>query len=143
MKTILIMILACGSYLNADFSRDDANNIVSDTTTTLQWQDDNSNETETKTWQEALDYCENLTFGGSSDWRVANINELNTLIDRTKKKIAIDEKFEHVGANTVYWTSSTSIDDHKTKSWVIDFTNGIVDGKLKVEKAYVRCVKDN
>ena len=34
-----------------------------------------------KNWQGALDYCENLTYAGISDWRLPNRNEVNSALN--------------------------------------------------------------
>ena len=39
-----------------------------------------SRSSSTYTWGGAVSYCDNLTEGGYSDWRLPNINELRTLI---------------------------------------------------------------
>ncbi|NBV86906.1 MAG: DUF1566 domain-containing protein, partial [Verrucomicrobia bacterium] len=36
-----------------------------------------------RTWEQALNYAENLTLAGASDWRLPNIKELQTLTDYT------------------------------------------------------------
>ncbi len=33
------------------------------------------------TWEEALAYCEGLTLGDHSDWRLPTIKELNSIVD--------------------------------------------------------------
>ena len=54
--------------------------VVTDSKTGLMWQ----KEHETKTWQQALKYCEELTYAGYSDWRLPNKNELASLINYEK-----------------------------------------------------------
>ncbi len=48
--------------------------IIKDLTTRRYWQANNFDER--LEWEEALEYCENLNYGGYSDWRLPNINEL-------------------------------------------------------------------
>jgi len=70
MKKILLITTGLSLGLMADanrFSRDDTTQIVTDTTTGLQWQDDANASSLTKKWTEAIDYCEALTLGGHDD----------------------------------------------------------------------------
>ncbi|CAA6803517.1 MAG: Unknown protein [uncultured Sulfurovum sp.] len=138
-------MLTYSSFLSADFTRDGTTEVVSDTVTTLTWQDTNASHSNLKTWEAALNYCENLNFANSTAWRLANVNELTTLVDRTKKKLVIDDAFQYVGQQdiTLYWTSSTALDHLKNKSWAINLAKGSISGKLKTQTAHSICVKDN
>ena len=58
---------------------DNGDGIISDAATHLMWQQtDDQNAAGGRTWENALDYCETLTWpsGGHSDWRLPSIREL-------------------------------------------------------------------
>ncbi len=118
------------------------NSTVTDSKTGLEWQDNSDNNSTQKTWQEAIDYCEALTLDTHNDWRLPNINELKTLIDRTKREPAIKENvLEYIGTNDYYWSSS-SIVGNENDAWVVVFNYGGVYGDVKDDYVYVRCVRD-
>ena len=120
------------------------NSTVTDSKTGLEWQDNSDNNSTQKTWQEAIDYCEALTLDTHDDWRLPNINELKTLIDRTKREPAIKENvFEYIGTNNyyIYWSSSSFV-GHEGGAWVVHFNYGDVDGYSKDGNYFVRCVRD-
>ena len=54
--------------------------IVHDNATGLDWQKAYFSEYYV-TWQDALNYCETSTYRGRTDWRLPNINELNSILD--------------------------------------------------------------
>ncbi|MDX2345240.1 MAG: DUF1566 domain-containing protein [Acidimicrobiia bacterium] len=67
---------------------DNGDGTISDGATGLTWlQADNG---ETYDWDGALDYCESLTLGGSSDWRLPNIKELHSIVDYDRSPDATD-----------------------------------------------------
>jgi len=74
-------LLGCGSSEQEAFSRDDTAQIVTDNKTKLQWQDDKNTASDdiVLKWGKAVSYCETLTLGGYSDWRLPNIDELSNL----------------------------------------------------------------
>jgi len=119
-------------------------NIVSDSKTGLQWQDNNETNSTAYSWQEAIDHCEALTLDSLDDWRLPNINELKTLIDRSKREPAIKENvFEYIGTNNYYrYWSSTSIVGYEDAAWFVYFYDGFVYGDSKYANFYVRCVRD-
>ena len=105
MKIILLIMIGL-SLLRAEFSRDVNTNIVTDSTTNLWWQDDSEVKTNSKVWQDAIDYCESLSLAGYSDWRLPNINELSSLINDTRSYPAIHETFLNTSSSN-YWSSTT------------------------------------
>ena len=114
--------------------------IVTDTKTGLIWQ--KTYETD-KTWQQALDYCENLTYAGYSDWRLPDKNELASLVNYVKYNPASD--FPDMPSKS-FRSSSTKSDD-TSYAWYVDFGNGAVVGSDKDNSHnngnyyYVRCVR--
>jgi len=63
-----------------DYSRNDTFGFIFDKTAKLMWQD-NSDGTPV-TWTDAIDYCESSGLGGYDDWRMPDINELLSIIDK-------------------------------------------------------------
>ena len=132
-------MIGLSAFLSADFSK--SGDVVSDSSTGLEWQDDSDTNGTRRTWQAAIDYCEDLSLESHNDWRLPNINELKTLIDRSKRNPAIkSEVFVYV-KSSYYW-SSTSIVGVEYIAWFVNFNNGDVFGAFKDNNNYVRCVRD-
>ncbi len=118
-------------------------NIIIDSSTGLEWQDDEVVETETRTWLEAINYCENiLILGGYDDWRLPNINELLSIVDYTTYNPALDTWWFQNYSMFNYW-SSTSFVLWPTYAWNMYSFNGnsAYFDKLDDEHNYVRCVR--
>jgi len=135
-KGMFLTLLFCGVAV-ADMSR--SGEIVTDSKTKLMWQDNADASSITRNWQGAIDYCEALNFGGYTDWRLPNINELKSITDRTRNNHAINPAFVNVTTN--YYWSSTSISGHTHYAWVVLFYNGDVYDGNKDHNSYLRCVR--
>ena len=109
--------------------------IVTDTKEGLIWQKTYEAH---KTWQEALDYCEDLTYAGYSDWRLPNKNELSSLINYEKSG-APYSYFPDM-PRSGFWSSSTLSDD-TDRAWGVGFYYGNVGYNDKRNDSYVRCVR--
>lgn len=90
----------------------------------------------TKSWQEALDYvvCLNASrYLGYSDWRVPNINELESLANAGEANLS--DWFIHNGFTNVepyiYW-SSTTFPLYPDNAWTIDFRNSSISYYYKL-----------
>ena len=113
-------------------------NSVLDSKTGLEWQDDAVGDT--MDWVEAIKYCESLELDSNKDWRLPNINELKTIIDRSKYNPAIISAFEHTSSNG-YW-SSTTYEGNRELVWGVRFDGGFVGYDGKDNDYYTRCVRD-
>jgi len=136
MRKILFIIIGLSVSLMADFVRDAGTNIVSDNATGLQWQDDAIGAS--MAWQSAIDACENLTLGGHSDWRLPNVNELKTIIDRSRVNPVIVNAFVHTSSSD-HWSSTTASD--KFRGLTVNLYRGSVDYDNKRHTTHVRCVR--
>ena len=121
--------------------RDDATETVIDLQSGLEWQDD-QNVTDTivsaqsgeNNREKAIAYCEGLSLGGHSDWRLPNINELGSLIDHRVESYAVDTTHFHFYADT-YYLSSTPAGEGKSKV--------TVKGNIQEHDwGYARCVRE-
>lgn len=94
---------------------------VTDLATGLMWQ--LADDGQTRDWEEALDYAENLELAGYDDWRLPDIKELQSIVDYSKSVAttnspAIDDMFsltEIIDPNGdtnygFYWSSTTHQD---------------------------------
>ena len=139
MKRSILGLLLLINLANADFIRDGSKEVVLDTKTNLMWQDNNDTKTIKKNWSDAIDYCENLTLGGYSDWYLPNINELRSLADRSRYNPAIDPAFKNV-VSYGYWSSTTFM-SHTSAAWYVYFNGGTDNWNGKSYTVYVRCVR--
>ena len=103
--------------------------------TKLQWHDDKDAKA-LKTWHEAILYCEELEVSGGGDWRLANINELKSIID--------DSIFNPASKEDIlareYWSSTSYLNNNIT-AWIINFYTAEISLNAKSAKKHVRCVK--
>ena len=137
MKQILLITIGLSISLFADFTRDDTTKIVTDNETGLQWQD---NETASiMIWQDAINYCENLTLGDYNDWRLPNINELTSIVDDTKVNPSLSPVFKFF-ASYGYWSSTTRAGS-SGYAWIVSFYYGYQYYYNKNYSSYVRCVR--
>ena len=105
--------------------------VVMDLVTGLLWQ--KSYQTG-RTWSQALAYCEALTYGGFSDWRLPNVLELSGLISNS------NVRFPDMPSD-LFW-SSTNVGDW---AWHVkkDSNYGliVINGDDKAVGNDVRCVR--
>lgn len=94
----------------------------------------------TYTWQEALKTGAGSTFAGKNDWRLPNIKELATIVERQCTMPAINEIIFPATPTMSFW-SSTPYDANPAFAWNIYFPYGISDGNNKEYKFFVRLVR--
>lgn len=125
------------AWAKANFST--SNTTVTDNNSKLEWQDSYSGTIPQLAWEEAIDYCENLTLGGKSDWRLPNINELFSITEHSHGSPTINESFKNTKEG-FYW-SSTTYSGSSSYAWVVSFEYGSNTYYPKSRKYSVRCVR--
>lgn len=154
MKTVMILIVLTMS-LWSEFTR--SGDIVTDTTTGLQWEDDDNvsardsfdtfHHLKSHLWGNALDYCERLELGGYHDWRLPNVNELSLLLEH-QDKFSNGTEYDTLQSTTqhkrFFWTSTSSLNrnNSKGKAYAVD-TFYTLDIALldKTSALSLRCVR--
>ena len=109
---------------------------VTDKVSSLMWQKSPSS---SKSWREALNYCEEISTGGSFDWRLPNRNELASLVDHTKANGAMSD-FPGIAAKA-FWTSTTKISEIEN-AWTVNFESGSIESANKTDTKHVLCVRN-
>ncbi len=109
---------------NPDYGKNDfvdnGDGTVTDRATELTWMKADSGKG--MTWQDALDYAENLKLGGQDDWRLPNAKELQSIVDYSRSpdtthSAAIDPVFDCSEITNEdgqkdyghYWSSTTHV----------------------------------
>lgn len=122
--------------------------VVSDNVTGLMWQgcpagltgDDCTGGSAMKyTWRDALAYCEGLVWGDHQDWRLANIKELQGIVDLNRDP-AIDLVAFPETPGIPFWTSATDVDDTAV-AIEVHFRHGNVVEVGKDMLRNTRCVR--
>jgi len=139
-----------------NYIRDNDKEIVTDTLTGLMWQDDATVATVKKQWliidnvippytdtsgDTATTYCNELSMGGYTDWRLPTFIELEGIIDYGTSSPAIDVTFQNKNDEHYWSNTSTSFHGEDALVQVIDFTDGMIYRDFMGDSAYIRCVR--
>lgn len=134
---------------------DNGNGTVSDNVTGLMWQKIPSSSD--YTWQEAVDYCNNLELGGYSDWRIPSAKELFSIGNFSSGWPYLNTTYFTLASGQVtkdeqYWTSNYYVGVTVEGGSNAAFGVNHVTGHIKAYSAnaggpvggkYVRAVRGN
>jgi hypothetical protein len=119
---------------------DNGDGTIKDNLTQLIWQ--KVPNTSALTWEQALVYAEGLSLGGTSDWRLPNIKELQSLNNELATNPSVFSPYFENLAVHFYW-SSTSLPNQTIKAWYWSTQFGITTYDTKTNVNYVICVRGN
>ncbi len=136
--TYLVRAVRGGQDYSSDHFIVNDDGTITDTNSGLMWQrktDDSG-----MNWQEALNYAENLSLAGYTDWRIPSLKELRTIVNYNLHHPAIDVEIFPDKVSSIYWSATTdtySID----KAWCVHFLLGSRNQQSKLATNYVRAVR--
>jgi hypothetical protein len=110
-----------------------------DTQTGLIWQQADNGEA-LSGWSAAQAYCGSLRLNGHA-WRVPSIKELETLVDESKDRPAIDTN-AFPGTANEHYCSSSAWGNPPLAAWYVDFSTGQAgSANADYGPCWVRCVR--
>jgi hypothetical protein len=92
-------------------------------------------------WQDAMDYCDALDWGGYQDWSLPSVTTLEGILDYGNTDPSIDTTAFPATPSGDFWSSSSSVSDPNS-AWALDFNlgNTLMTRKCCVSLR-VRCVR--
>lgn len=136
----LILFLIFVSLLDAQIYRKSSNTVV-DTKAKLMWVDDISVIKIQKTHEEAISYCEELSLGGYSNWRIPKIEEFELIVNKKNYKNYINRAFKY-NVPDGYWAEKS----HWRTLWFyadyMHFVSGTAYFDSRHKNKYVRCIRN-
>ncbi|QKF65852.1 DUF1566 domain-containing protein [Arcobacter venerupis] len=137
----LLLVLVFLSLLDARIYRDNTKQVVLDDVTKLMWIDDISVIKNLMDHYEAEEYCNNLSFLNFSDWRLADIDEFETIVFKKNVRTNVNSAFKY-NVPDGYWASTA----HWRTLWYnadyMHFVSGTPYYDNRKTKKYVRCVRN-
>ncbi|WP_122893658.1 Lcl C-terminal domain-containing protein [Arcobacter peruensis] len=136
----LILFLIFVSLLDAQIYRK-SSKVVVDTNAKLMWVDDISVVKVLKTHEDAITYCEQLSFAGYSNWRIPKIEEFELIVDKKNFKNYIKKAFKY-NVPDGYWAQKS----HWRTLWFyadyMHFVSGTPYFDSRHKNKYVRCIRN-
>ncbi|MCV2884806.1 DUF1566 domain-containing protein [Aestuariibacter sp. AA17] len=93
------------------------------------------------TWQQALKTAHGYSFANKTGWRLPNIKELETLVERRCERPALNETVFPSSQSDDYWTS-TPVATDPVRAWAIAFFNGSNTARTKQAFLFTRLVRN-
>lgn len=92
-------------------------------------------------WQGALEQADSSVFAGYDNWRVPNVNELESLVEASCLSPAINlTQFPNTWAGE-HWSSSPSADSGGESTWTVNFDAGYSGMTYRYSLAALRLVR--
>jgi hypothetical protein len=127
-------------YIDQDLSSQtlSGDKIVKDNVLGLMWEDVNST---SYTFENANIYCNTLDFAGYQDWRIPNMLELQSIVDRNTTNPSLVSTFTTaINTDNHYWASNEYV-NNTDKQWGVEFSMGVTYYRDKTLQGYVKCVR--
>lgn len=122
----------------------DNGDTVTDEVTGLIWQ---KNEVLTTTTNSAANaYCDSLSLGSYSDWRLPTSHELYSLVDLSNSNPPLNTTIFTNSVSADYWWSTSQRADGSSNYWAVNSGGGIgpkPESEAQIRNFYVRCVRDD
>jgi hypothetical protein len=117
---------------------DNGDGTISDNVTGFMWQ--KRDDGVPRTWSDALGYCDALTLGNQTDWRLPETFELMTIVDYGQYYPVINLASFPSTSAADYWSATISR-WQAGYAWAVDFFVGITTENSQSSMHNVRCIR--
>ena len=107
----------------------------------LQTKQDDEDDSEQHNFEAAEFAINKCAIAGFTDWRLPTIDELSTLIDRTRFKPATNIEFFPSTRTDYYWSNTPDASAPEDYAWIVSFNGGLVSFYSRASTACVRAVR--
>ena len=112
--------------------------VISDAKTGLQWT--RAPLGKPMNFSSAQKSCAECSIGGHKDWRLPTIDELLSIVDRSRHSPAMDTEFFHC-EGVWYWSSTPLASSPSDYAWIVNFSNGYASYSGHDYFGFVRAVR--
>lgn len=138
----LFLIFSLFLFVDAKIYRDGSLEIVIDDESKLMWVDSVLVVKTLKNHEDAEKYCNEINHAGYNNWRLPQIEEFETIVDKKNLRNYINKAFKY-NVPDGYWAMKA----HWRTLWFyadyMHFVSGTPYYDSRHKKKYVRCVRDN
>lgn len=141
-NTMYFRMVRGNSHYGINRFADNGDGTVTDSATGLMWQ--KADDGNSRDWEDAMSYAENLTLANYSDWRLPNAKELQSLLDYSRcpyitNSPAIDPVFStteindpdgNTGQYPYFWTGTSHLDGTNPYTAAVYVAFGEAQGKM-------------
>lgn len=136
----LMLIFSFSIALASDFKRNGSLKVVIDNKNKLMWIDDSTILKLKLSHEAATKYCQDLSHGGYSNWRLPDIEELKLIVDKRNEKTNINKAFRYripdgFWASKAHWRTLWFYADY------MYFISGTPYFDSRHKEKFVRCVR--
>lgn len=146
IRITIPIFLLCSTYSSnaatGNTWSDAEDGTVIDISTGLIWQKES--DFIQRNYDQAVEYCEDLTLAGSSNWRLPNIKELHSIIDFRRRDLAIEPNVFTDSAAGFYWSITilpVSPAGEPGSARVVDVRSGAIGFLVMTTNLFTRCVQ--
>ena len=99
-----------------------------------------SGQLQTFTWPGALQQAQGASFASHSDWRLPNVKELASLVEKRCSSPAINATLFPTTPSAWFWSSSPFA-SYSDNAWIVNFYHGLVNDDNRNNYNSVRLVR--
>lgn len=141
MKLLVILVFFVSLVFSANMTRLSSTNVVRDFDNSLEWIDNKTNIELLLSHKEAVKYCEELNYGGASNWRIPHIDEFKLIVDKKNERNYINRAFKY-NVPSGYWAKTAHFRTFWYYADYMHFISGTEYYDSRHKSKYVRCIRD-